>query len=381
MIFYSCFLFTLTQRFSSCVNSLSHFLYLYFTYILFLSVENNLNEDQSSMPVLQPREMNDSDFDKSVAVFDFPDSDEPPPSRVQETTASRRNLSRTKRKRTEPSTNNSKSEKENKLVTSPQDAKKSGTKHNITVCPICRHAFPESADEEARTLHASKCSGLTTKSKKLPNDIPSSSKNTASSSSTVTKKSKMVDEAMGNCAESTGIDSDVCPICSKPFTSKETPADRERHINKCLDSPYDDKDVTMERDEILARSLQLEEDQGPSNSELSVCQICLKDLSKLSVVRQNRHHNACMDKAEMFEGKKNKRTNLTRKVKTTQPKKRAPKIPRKMCPICKAEHPENVRFFFIFPLNYSVWFLCLQQLRQESSLILLFFRVSCLHCS
>ena len=303
------------------------------------------------MPVLQPREMNDSDFDKSVAVFDFPDSDEPPPSRVQETTAPRRNLSRTKRKRTEPSTNNSKSEKENKLVTSPQDAKKSGTKHNITVCPICRHAFPESADEEARTLHASKCSGLTTKSKKLPNDIPSSSKNTASSSSTVTKKSKMVDEAMGNCKESTGIDSDVCPICSKPFTSKETPADRERHINRCLDSPYyDDKDVTMERDEILARSLQLEEDQGPSTSELSICQICLKDLSKLSVVRQNRHHNACMDKAEMFEGKKNKRTNPTRKVKTTQPKKRAPKIPRKMCPICKAEHPENVRFFFIFPL-------------------------------
>lgn len=293
------------------------------------------------MPVLQSKEMND--FDKSVAVFDFPDLDEPSPSQVQGATAPRRNLSRTKRKRTEP-TNTSKSEKENKLVTSSQEKKKSGTKHNITVCPICRHEFPENVDEEARTLHSSECSGLKTKSKKSPNDIPSSSKNTASSSSTVTKKSKMVDEAVDIFAKDTKSDSDVCPICSKPFTSRETTADKERHINECLDSPYDNKEVTIERDEILARSLQLEEDQGPS--ELAVCQICLKNLTKLTAAQQNRHHNKCMDKAELYEGK-TKRNNPTRKVKTTQPKKRATKIPRKGCPICKAEHPENVRSLFL----------------------------------
>ena len=283
------------------------------------------------MPVLRPKEMND--FDKSVALFDFPD--EPSSSQQQGATAPRRNLSRTKRKRTEPTTSNSKSEKENKKGTISQEAKKFGTKYNIAVCPICRH---ESIDEETRTLHSLECSGFKTKSKKSPNDIPSCSKNMTSSLSAVTK-SKMVDETS---VENTESDSNVCPICSKPFTNEESASDKERHINKCLDSPYDDKG-TMENDEILARSLQLEEDQGPS--ELSVCQICLKDLSKLTAAKQNRHHNVCMDKVELYEGKK-KRNNPTRKVKTTQPRKRATKIPRKSCPICHTEQPENVRLFW-----------------------------------
>ena len=284
------------------------------------------------MPVLQPKEMND--FDKSVAIFDFPDDSSL--SQQEEATAPRRNLSRTKRKRTEPTTTKtSKSEKENKKSTSSQEAEKYGTKRNIAVCPICRH---ESIDEETRTLHSLECSGFKTKSKKSPNDIPSCSKNMTSSSSAVTK-SKMVDETS---VENTESDSNVCPICSKPFTNEESASDKERHINKCLDSPYDDKG-TMENDEILARSLQLEEEQV--NSELSVCHICLKDLSKLTAAKKNRHHNVCMDKVDLFEGKK-KRNNPTRKVKTTQPRKRATKIPRKSCPICHTEQPENVRLFW-----------------------------------
>ena len=79
------------------------------------------------MPVLQPKEMND--FDKSVAIFDFPDDSSL--SQQEEATAPRRNLSRTKRKRTEPTTTKtSKSEKENKKSTSSQERRSMG--RNVT---------------------------------------------------------------------------------------------------------------------------------------------------------------------------------------------------------------------------------------------------------
>ena len=308
------------------------------------------------MPVLQPKKIqnNSADFDKSVAVFDFPDSDEPSPSQVLGATAPRRNLSCTKRRRIEPTnTNTTKVEKENKLVTSPHELK-SGTNCNITVCPMCRHQFPDNTDDETRTLHLSECSGLATVTKSKMVDrainIPSCSK--IAESGLKATSTKMVGRGNDSPSCSKNVESDVCPICNKLFTCDQTASKKEIHINKCLDSDHipsesNEESRVIEGDEILARSLQHEEEQGPSSVGVTVCQICFKDFAKFSVGQQTRHINSCMDKMEMFEGKKTKRTNPRRRAKTTQPTKRPTKIPRKTCPICKAEHPENVRFSLV----------------------------------
>ena len=337
------------------------------------------------MPVLLPRKSQNqsSPGDPDESVFDFPDEpDQPSPSQVPVATAPRKNLSRTKRKttkRTAPtntiktttsssSANSNAAEKNKKLVTSPlvdellqqPSGSGMGTKknNNITFCPMCRHQFPEGVDDETRTLHVSKCSGLVTtpNRKMMAGDVNNSSSETQPSCSKSNRNN-----------ESDMLESDdMCPVCNKSFVVGLSASDKEIHINKCLDNGSSSSTTTtttveviggnglgIGSDEILARTLQHEEEKQ-ATAGIPQCHFCGKSFVKLSVGQQTRHINTCMDKVELFEGK-NKRNTPSRKAKTTKQagaiKKRSTKIPRKTCPLCKLEHPENVILKYSLSFN------------------------------
>ncbi|XP_066929477.1 uro-adherence factor A-like [Clytia hemisphaerica] len=282
------------------------------------------------MRVLQPSKNHNqsSVSDKSVAdksVFDFPDdtSDDAP-----RLITRRKNLSRSKMKKR--STEKTK-EKENNTLNPPLTLSLSG---NNSICPICRFQFSEDESEESKAIHISKCSNgdPSMHSKMVPQvtDRPSSSKMT----SNTMKPSYSKDTASENS----------CPVCGSVFDGDSSAKEREIHINKCLDlSANNGQSLLLEQtesDELLARNLQQGDTTGPFTEALESCQVCLKDLGKLSVGQRMKHLNTCYDRVEIAEGKSTKRKNPTRRAKTTQ-SKRGAKVPRKQCPICKSEQAES----------------------------------------
>lgn len=240
-----------------------------------------------------------------ASVFDFPDGGDGDDgeNNPRQTNAKRKQLSRTRKKPPIEKEEN----KENNLVSSPlrpSESKRVGG----SMCLLCRHQFP---DDESRSLHIPHCSGLMSSEK----------------------------ENMMAADEEILI---VCPICNKQFEAGESASAKEIHVNKCLDISTMEIPEQEKTDELLARTLQYEEEKSSPADQF--CLICHKDIGKYTVTQRDKHINNCMDKTEKIEGK-NKRTNPSRKAKATE-SKRPSKVPKKPCPICKLEQPESVSCYF-----------------------------------
>ena len=239
-------------------------------------------------------------------VYDFSDEEDNVKPPLQSNTK-RKQLGRIKRN----PTNKKDSDKENKLVSSP--LRESGSKSVIgnAICLICRQQFP---DDESRTIHMPHCPGLSRK-----------------------EENKMVaGVVVQSCSSLKNEEISTCPVCSKQFDAGESDSAKEIHTNKCLDNSTMEILEQEKTDEILARTLQYS-DEG-ALPEDQYCMMCHKDIGKYTFAQRSKHYNDCMDKTE-----KSKRINPSRKAKVpTNTNKRPSKVPKKMCPVCKLDQPENV---------------------------------------
>ena len=120
-----------------------------------------------------------------------------------------------------------------------------------------------------------------------------------------------------------------CPVCSILFKEDQPAASREIHTNKCLDKTLVDTTAEL-NDELIAQSLQ-ESWQQESQSDISICTLCLKNLSKLNPMRKLIHISSCADQNDK----------IKKKVKQMKKENTEP-LKNKQCPLCSKTLKETV---------------------------------------
>lgn len=85
----------------------------------------------------------------------------------------------------------------------------------------------------------------------------------------------------------------LCPMCNKSFSENQSEAEKQLHVNTCLD------ESTITNDELLARTLQLDESSTVViQEECYFCSVCCKNLSNYNSKQRQVHMNQCADTIE-----------------------------------------------------------------------------------
>lgn len=185
-----------------------------------------------------------------------------------------------------------------------------------SACHICRKEFTPSDQYVDIQLHISTC-----QNSMLPGSVSSKT------------RVRTLDCDRTNAPDDI---SNTCPMCHKIFSSSVSTAEKELHINTCLDQSV------CQNDEQLARCLQNQDnyatiDQSKGDTDIYICSFCNKNLTRLHANQRQVHMNKCADQNQTVFYPK---TRSAKKVKESHDITNTPE-----CPVCQKRFPKTVSTF------------------------------------